>query len=766
VSKISRRPVVPAPVTSGEKPIAEKPSVAPTPKPSAPKDGWKPPEKSLGSAVNDATESLVTNSTLVSPPSAFTKPTPGTAGTATTPSAHGVSVTGTRVNGGQSESLGAEVSRATLTVSGNRTEAGRDVSGSVALAKDYLGITGGTTSGNHSASGNIAFSSSSLSAGFDLTHGNTQRTGALGVLGTVSGDRKVSDLGPTEGGRRVELSTSRGEGVWLTAGIASPALAAGAYLSLDRSREVTYATTIPDDAAKRELLSGNALSRFADNTLKAFGLKADALKPPPLDQPEKLKVGDELKVAMRGSVTGGLALGAVGMRAGVQASVKGDFELSVKKLSATQVEVTVTPTQVRALQAFLDTPSPLEVDVTKVRARSLSQGFIFDLSKPEAKAAFEAAITGKLPNALGGLKSASPADAGKLVELARSEPMPPGVQRTFLEGTETTATSAGAGLDFGILERLSGIAGLSARTTQVSEDRARTDGTHAVVEHSRGIEKRREVLLSGTEGVQVTGSVRTQLLFDFAGPAASSFEGLTLTASISDSKVRGDELNDDIIDTLNEKLGLSLPHVERDGRNLSRAVKVEFALSAKDLAALAKARPEDEEGMLLVEGLQDQGPTEQAEAVRDYVAHGGLKALGQIREWANIPTAEMGITTESAAYSKSSDAVKTLGLEYDQPIALSDGAKAITRRFEEVSTALRKLNESWLDAVEDPFLDGKTRPGVRTALEANEKALQQLISVAHLKPDERLALRDQLDSGWVTAAESRLMEHLDQSAVA
>lgn len=740
----------------------------PPPPPSRPPQGapLQPPQRSVASEAKSAADALVTGATMVNPPSVLSPPVPGAPGVTASSAAHGASATATRATPGGSESVAADVSRATLTVSASRTEPGRERTASASLAKDYLGVTAGGAQGKSRGSATLAFSSGSLSAGFDLAQGGARGTFTFGLLGTVSGDRKVADLGPAEGGRRVELTTSRGEGLWLAAGLATPALAAGATLSIDRSREVKFRTTIADGAARQELHEGGKLRRFAEAKAQAFGLEADALKPPALDQPEKLKVGDELEVAVRGSFTGGLALGAMGVRAGAQGTLRGDFDLKLKKLSSTQVELVVTPTQVRGLQLFVDTPSPLEVDHTRVRAKSLSQGFVFDLSQPGAKAAFLAAVSGELPAALGGLKSAAPADAGALVNLVRTEPLPAGVQRTFVEGLEAHAVGTGGGLDFGIVERLTGVVGLSARTTRVSEDRARTDGQTAVVESSRGVERRREVLLSGKEALQVFGSVRTRLNFDDAQRPSSQFEGLKLSAVFSDDKVRGDELDDEVVGKLNEALGLGLAPFEREGRGLSRTVRVELTLDAAALAELARARPEDEAGMLLVEGLQDLGPQERAEAVRDFVAHGGLEAMGQVRRWAAVAPATLAVTTESGAYDASAAAARSLGLKYQQPISLAEGAGAVTRRFEEVTRALAKTREAQLDAQEDPFLDGATRPQVAAALESDRAALEGLISVAHLAPQDRAALHQALDRGWTTGAEHRLMQHLEQAAAA
>lgn len=760
MTRITRRP-------GAEPPAApERSQAAPAPAPTKPpeeKAGWKPPEKSLTATVSEASDALVSGGTLNSPPSVLNAPAPGSAAPALTPSAHGVTATAGRSSGGATEVFSADVSRATLTLGGTRTETGRDASISTSVAKNYVSVSAGGTAGRASGTGTLAFTSSSASAGFDLARGTNRGTVGLGLLGTVSADRTVTDLGPGEGGRRVELKTSRGEGVWGSLGLATPALAAGATFSVDRSREVTYRTTVPDGVARGELHGGGRLERFAEGKAKALGLAADALAPPALDQPEQLAVGDELTVSVRGSLSGGLALGAMGARAGAQATVQGDFELAVKKLSATQVELVVTPTRVRGLSLFVDTPSPLEVDVTRVRAKSLSQGFVFDLSQPGARAAYQAAVAGTLPQGLGALKSLSPADPAELAKLARTAPLPAGVQRTFLEGVETAATGAGGGLNFGLVERLSGIAGLSARVTRVSEDRVRTDGQTAVVLASRGVEKRREVLLSGTETLQLFGSVRTRVRFDDASKPHSQFDGLALSATFQDDKVRGDELDDEVVQKLNQTFGLKLEEMERPGRNLSRTVKVELTLSAEALEHLARSRPSDEKGAALARSLQGLGATERAEKVRDFVARGGLEALGEVHRWAGLTADALALSTEAGAYEKTSESARSLSLKYHQPMSVSDGAGTLTVRFEEVSRALEKAAEAKLDAVEDPFLDAEARKTVTATLAGDEATLTRLISVDHLPVADRARLKDELDRGWTTAAEHRLIRHLDQA---
>jgi hypothetical protein len=755
VTKITRRAGV-EPAPSPERRETEKPAAKEPAQPE--KAGWQPPSRTHTGDASDAADALVSGATIINPPSVLTAPTPGSTAPAVSSSAHGVSVS--------AHGASAEVSRATLTVSGTRTGNGTEDSVSASLARNSFSVVAGGTRGTRSASGNVAFTSGALSAGFDLARGGTKVTQAFGFVGTVSGDRKVADLGPTEGGRRVKLETSRGVGVWASLGLASPALSAGTTFSRDRSKEVSYTTTLPTEAARAELHAGNAIERFVDARAKAFGLKADALAPPPMDEPEKLAVGDELTVAVRGSMSGGLALGAMGARAGAQASLRGDFELSLKKLSPTQVELVLTPTRVRGLQLFLDTPSPLEVDVTRVQARSLSQGFVFDLTQPGAKAAYLEALQGKLPAALGGLKAAAPADAKELVKLAKAVPLPSGVQRTFLEGVETTATGAGGGLDFGVLERLSGIAGLSTRTTRVSEDRARTDGAHTVVEASRGVEKRREVLLSGTETTQVFGSVRTRVTFDDALKPTSHFDGLGLSATLTDDKVRGDELDEEMVKRLNETFGLSLARSERPGRGLSRTVKVELNLSAEVLDSLAEATPDSRKGQALVATLQHLDATARAEQVRDFVAQGGLEAMGQVFRWAELAPDALSFTSEAGAYEKTGESARALALKYNAAIALTDGTGTITHRFEEVTKALDKTAEAKLDALADPFLTEDARSTVTATLGGDSTTLTTLISFDHLSKKDRAALKDELSSGWVTGAERRLIDHLEAGAVA
>lgn len=763
------------------------------PRPKEPADSFEPSlgaPGSLSTNARGAQEDLVTFTALVSAPSTLGKPSPaleaslwGGAITSDGPSGSlGRTVSGEP--GQRREALTADVTSAILTVGGARTDERREDSAAIAVTKGYVDLSVSshvaTESGARLSSGFVAASSGTLYAGGSLRTVSGGPTVRAGGFVAVSADRQVADLGAyrgdreeLQGTRKVELRRSLGGGLVGSPGVAAAILGIGGRLTVDRSREVVFRTHVPPEEVRALLQDSQGVKGFLRGKARALGLAEETLPPPDLSRPEALRVGDEVAVSVRGSYTAGLALGAFGLAAGVAGQVKGELELSARKLSETKVELSVTPTDVRGLRLSLSTATPLELAHGRVRAEALRQSFAFDLAQPEAAAAYRAALGGKLPNGLAAEADGAPAKADDLLQLLRREKLPAGVERTHLEKLEISGTSLEGGLSWGPVSTLSGVAGLSATSARTEEEGVIAAQGAALAVSSRGVERRREVLLSGTETAGVLASVRHHYQLDERGETRGGFGDLALRAHFTDDKVRGLELNREVVDQLNRAFGLRVPPFERKGTKQGREVWVELTMNAAALERLARRSSAEVAKVAEATGLSarrleellrslraGQDPTDRAVAVQRLVAEEGLFAMGAVHRLLGDEAGPLVVQTTSTAYEKPVAEAEKLSLLYPEPIRADAPLEETTRRFKAVTKQLDAVEKAWDELGDDGLIPTKKRGEVASSLYDAGNKLRSIVSVRHLAPSERKDLHDRLDAGWTTSTERRFMDHL------
>jgi len=738
--------------------------------------------------------SLTGNALNITTPGGLTSPTPATEdGVTTSLDAHGLTVD---VNGapradGQgtfTDGASLDVSRASATVSVSRTRAGE--SRDVALYLDTSTVDVSTSTrweadGRvHSRSADLGFTRNAafvaVSGSDTNPAGNTIKRSAQVLL---SADRAVADLGAYEGDdprlkgkRQVQLTRSLAGGLDVGSGIKLPTFGIGGRLVLDKGRDVTFTTFLGTARARAVLTEGGGALGFIRNKARAVGAALEPLVVPDLANPSTMKVGDQLTVKTSGTLMAGVALGAATVTAGVQVEMRGEFELTARKLSDTQIELSVNPRNLRGVQIFADTGYLLDVGHTHSKGEGFRQSFTFDLSNPAAAAAYQAALQGELPN---GLNSKTlPKEEAALATLVRDEKLPGGVTRNLLERADVTASTTGGGLNWGPLQSEGGIAGLSYRRSKVEGRSVITNGDASLTTESRGVERRREVLLSGTETDGVSASVRTVTLYDTNGVGTRAFEGLHLRAHFSDDRVKGLELNDEVLDRVNGAFGTQLPHFERAGRKQSREISVTRIMTPEDLLRLTTVNPaavrdaataaEVKEKPLaaLVTSLKSiKNPEAQATLVKDYVAEQGLDGFGAIHRLLGGADA-LRVQTSSNAYTRPAAAAELLALKYDQPISATDSADLVTARFEAVLPVRRTLLEAQLDLDDDKLVTKDERAAIARSLDAADEKLDGVLDVKTLPAAARARIHDEIAGGWwTTSTETQVMEHLSEAGL-
>lgn len=741
-------------------------------------------ETGIDARASSMEDTLDAGALVLSAPDGLSAPSSeGAGGTKVSPDSRGVSISHSALSGGVKNDVTAGLSRASLSAGYTRTSDGVARSGSVSVMDGFASLNGDVTwtradGGAARAGGWVGGWKDEVFVGGDV--GRTDAAGRTGVLsGYVGGgaSRSVTDLGTVDaqgpealrGQRRIEYTRSLATYGGVHAGVAA-LMGLGGGLTATRSKEVIYRTHVGQDRAAELLHDKHGLARALADRAKAVGLADEPVVLPDLSRPETLKPGDELLLTTSGKCTMGLVVGVGGITAGALVSLQGTFELAARRLDSTRVELCVTPTDIRGMEATAGFPFVADARASNARAAAMRQAFVFDLSNPAGRAAYDRALRGELPGSLQDHQDiqGTPADALKAV--LEKEALPAGVERTHLARLEANRTRVGVGFNYGPVQE-GGWAGLSwhrTRGTQSSETVTR-DGVLA--ETTRGVETRREVLLSGVETAGVSGSLRQVSLYAEDGTPTRHFDGLTLKAHFADSRVRGLELNDEVLDLLNQALGTDLKPFARQGRNHSRSITLERTLDAAALGSLSKASASDVEKHAAAAGLSSSDaralverlraapePAAQAEQVQAFLSDHGLKGLGFIHRTLG---GTLALTTESSAYSRAGEQARELSLRFRAPVAANDDNGAVSTRFDLVSSALTDAADSLQDAKGDPLLTPGERTATAARLQDAMEELSGLVRVDHLPLADRRAMHGRLAQGWTTSAEERVMKALE-----
>lgn len=616
--------------------------------------------------------------------------------------------------------------------------------------------------GRRGAAGSLALWDGGVgaSASFDVTRADGVGID-LGVFVGLDADRSITDLGvQPDGQRRVEVSRTRGRSAFLSPGVFGDIIGLGVRFGGGKTRTVVYRTSVPPEEAQRLLTEKQGIVGWARDTARGIGFKDDPVIIPDLRAPETLAIGDELVTTTTGELRAGLFIGGLPFRLGAQGRVNGDFEVGVKRLDEHRVSFVVTPRQVRGLMGRIGVPIALDGDLSRVTARAMRQAFVFDLREPGAREAYARALDGELP---GGIPSADRAadgeDALDLHAAVAAEVLPAGVERSYAELVHAKRTQMGIGFAVGLWHRSGPFVGLGQQhVTSENKSEVVTDAG-VWTRDVRGTERRRQLLISGEETRGVFAALKRSTTFDERGAATHAFGGLALELRLGDTRVRGMELNGDVIDVLNDAFGLALPPFERAGRKKTREVTVARTLTAEDLATLA-----DSTGDALA-ALRDElgAATEdvaRAESVQAFIADKGLRGFAAVCAALGGSAEDYDVATTSSAYEAPVSTAAELALNHATPIDGADSKRDLTRRFTEVDEALTEVREGIADAQNDPLLDDREAERLTLALGRAQETLRGLITTTHLDTPARDALIDRLDAGWTTGRQHRLIERL------
>ncbi len=634
--------------------------------------------------------------------------------------------------------------------------------------------------GRPSVNGYVGYwdGSVAVGGGASITSADESLTGLLDTW--VTFDRTASHLGryegddpKLEGTHQVQVHRNLGGTTILGLQKLAGAIGIGGMLTPSGSKDLVYRTYLPKEDAARVLLERKGVVGFLRDRARAVGLAKENVLIPKLDEPDTMKVGDELELSTTGALSVGLSAGAFGLSAGAQVVLHGQFDVAVKKTGEQEVELTVTPAHLRALQAFVGLPLLGDAGVDASKARSLTQSFVFDLSRPEAKQAYLAALEGVMPGGVGELERASGAELRSKV---KNEQLPEGVTRRFVEAQTGKRTTVGGGINFALVQEGSPIGGLGYYRTRATGRREITDGKVLVVDDTRDIERRAQVLISGTEKLGVRAAKRTVTEFDDGGNARTAFGGVKLTATFADDRVRKLELNDEVIERINKAFGLSIAPMKRGRKNQEWEVQLSRELSAAELDRLANAALPDVERVEREVGLDEMSlatltralagakdPSERADRLLAFVSEHGLRAFAALHRL--LGPEGLAVVRSTNAYDSALEKVTLLELKYPEPFRIEEGSKALVQRFADTEKVLEDLDRARLDLTDDPFAGAEEQASTKKLLDEGRERAKRIIAVDHLTGVDRAALHETLGRGWVTSREERVREHLEKAGL-
>lgn len=604
--------------------------------------------------------------------------------------------------------------------------------------------------------------------GASVSHDITRADGSgleLGAFLGLDADRAITDLGEQpDGTRRIEVSRTKGGMGYLSPGAFGSVIGIGGKLGGGRSREVTYRTTVTDDEARTLLHERGGVVGWARDRARGLELADDPVVIPDLRAPETLAVGDEVLTVTSGELKAGLFIGGLPFRLGAQGTLQGDFEVAAKRLDEHHYSLVVTPRDVRGAMTRMGVPIALDGDISRVTAKALRQAFVFDLREDGARDAWERALDGELPGgtADGATVEAEPddeRDALGLREALAAESLPTGVQRSYLETVHAERRQLGIGFAVGLWHRSGPFVGLGQQKVTGSHKSEVVTREGVWTRDVRGTERRRQLLLSGEETRGVFAAVKRATIFGDDGESTSAFGGLELELKLGDSRVRGLELNDDVIAELNEALDLDLQPFTREGRKKSRQVTLRRTLDASDLVRLAESSS-DALHELRRSLATTQDDTERAERVQRFLADEGLGGFAAVCVALGGGREAFDLATTSSAYDEPPEKASALALRYPQPVTRDLDKGGLTERFGETLKALREVRESLLDARADPLLSDREAESILDQLKDAERTLAAVIDVSHLDDEARGTLADRLERGWTTGTQRHVIEHL------
>ena len=365
---------------------------------------------------------------------------------------------------------------------------------------------------------------------------------------------------------------------------------ASAYKSYQNIFQVYVA---PDELSKA-MLQRHGLAHAVASGFQTLGMRKAPVALPALKkvlaerQANYLQVGESVRMVRTGNMSGGLAMSAYGVRAGLYGSYTGETELTVARVDEHHLDVTISPKKITSLSANFDALIAAEMFTTSSMAVGLSRGFRADLREEPTRDALrvlfdEGVYPGcdNLPARLGAHASVD------MTQQVRHGHLPKGMSTTFMQRAEQVDMSWGLGMPkpFFLTGRIAGL-GLEGKVFERQQTTA--DGAASLTVKTLGRNSQRDVWGAGSTYKQLSVGVRQLELFDEVGRPEKHFDGLDvklvkgLTRVVGDARAR-------LTHKVGKLLGTEIAEPKQKGDAQTYAVSVERLFTKAKLMRIAKS---------------------------------------------------------------------------------------------------------------------------------------------------------------------------------
>lgn len=319
----------------------------------------------------------------------------------------------------------------------------------------------------------------------------------------------------------------------------------GGMLELSRKRTATYHKWVDPETLQQMHAQREGKLQPVRSVMQGLNLARKEIEVPALkrlvsgDAPVALEEGEQISLRVKNSGKMGVSGGMYGVRAGLYYSQSGERELTVRRISDSEVEVASTPRTARTVSANLDLAVAAEAYVSVSSAESEAQSFAFDVHTQSGREGLSKMLHGELP--IGG-ESVQRAriDEGGAVTLAgkvRGDVLAPGIRRTLIEKSRRVESRAGGGVPRPFMTK--NLAGLSRHGSSFEEDQVMTPGDGARLTKTYGHTVETQKLTLGTVKSQAQGSVRKTAVFDENTNPVLNTDGVIAQTEFSQERVRG-----------------------------------------------------------------------------------------------------------------------------------------------------------------------------------------------------------------------------------
>jgi hypothetical protein len=580
--------------------------------------------------------------------------------------------------------------------------------------------------------------------------------------------------------RRLELTHLSGQSVTPRVSSGSFRLAGLFRIDFAHSTQTTWRLVRTEAEARALLFEAHGRGFWRRNKLRALGLKPEAVPLAHLDAPQELAIGDEVLQARSYSATPAAIFGNLAVFGGVQTFRRRDREVTVHRLDARRVEVTVSVTRLRNIGAFVCSPFGPELDMGRDVASSLRQSFSIDISTPEGLAAFGHITSGGAagrwqPQKLTSNDLRLPEMAAVRVREDRPHLLPE-VQRNWVHGVLSREARVGAGIDWRFVpNRLTPkgwVFALGRHYSRICETQIITDGGYTAIADVRTHRIADDRFFAGEHSVEATGQMRWHL-DDTGSPL---FDGLTWRLHLSLSGARSNAVQRRLAKPLRERFGLSVGAGATPGTRQKQTVTLTQAMPAGGLglpvdhpghyvqwwqaghqagihprhaqtlrrrlaAAEAEATPTRGHASARPDTASDPAARRGA-ILQDFIAQHGAAACALLYHLnGNERTAH--VRADSSTCQNALAAANRCIFQYgDSPLAAQTAA-AVWRRFCAVVVAQRQLAVAQREADTSPF-----------AVSAGLHPVQEALSIAEAQLAALLVAPDAVRGAWAQALQA------------